>query len=104
MYCDEKLNDSNFNSFLFASSRLRVLRSRRLDTLNYDLASSGFLSGVPHLTMGIFISVAGYFADLFVNKGYITITQVCVLNHTKKTLLDKPGYSFDRFQLHLIEI
>ncbi|KAJ6637399.1 Mothers against decapentaplegic like 4 [Pseudolycoriella hygida] len=46
------------------------------DTLNYDLASSGFLSGAPYLTMGIFISVAGYLADLFINKGFITITKI----------------------------
>lgn len=49
------------------------------DTLDYNLTSSGFLSAAPYLTMGIFISVAGYFADMFVNKGYITITQVCAL-------------------------
>lgn len=56
------------------------------DTLNYNLASSGFLSGAPYLTMGIFISVSGYFADKFVNKGYIAITHVCFHLLRKKKL------------------
>ncbi|KAG4067231.1 hypothetical protein HA402_000222 [Bradysia odoriphaga] len=46
------------------------------DTLQYDLASSGFLSGAPYLTMGIFISSAGYLADMFVNRGYISIRRI----------------------------
>ncbi|XP_037027085.1 sialin-like isoform X1 [Bradysia coprophila] len=46
------------------------------DTLQYDLASSGFLSGAPYLTMGIFISIAGYLADMFVNRGYISIRHI----------------------------
>ncbi len=50
-----------------------------IDTLNYDLASSGFLSGAPHLTMGILIAVAGLFADFAINRGYVTILQVFVL-------------------------
>lgn len=52
------------------------MSTSKTDTLNYNLGSSGFLSGAPYLTMGILVSVAGYLADMLINKKILTITQV----------------------------
>ncbi|KAJ6646669.1 Vesicular glutamate transporter 1, partial [Pseudolycoriella hygida] len=46
------------------------------DFLHYDLGSSGFLSGAPHLAMGILVTLAGYLADHLINKKLLTTTQV----------------------------
>ncbi|KAG4066526.1 hypothetical protein HA402_007162 [Bradysia odoriphaga] len=58
------------------NTMLTQMPSFLADTLNYDLGSSGFLSGAPYLTMGILVSIAGFLADLFINKRWLTITQV----------------------------
>lgn len=55
------------------------------DTLNYDLGSSGFLSGAPYLVMAILVSVAGYLADMLINKRLLTITQVNILFSVNST-------------------
>jgi len=46
------------------------------DTLEYDLNKTGFLSAAPYLAMGILLFVAGYMADIFQVKGWLTTTQV----------------------------
>jgi len=46
------------------------------DTLNYNIANSGILSGAPYLTMAILISIAGYVADMLINRRFLTIIQV----------------------------
>lgn len=58
------------------NTMLTQMPSFLADTLNYDLGSSGFLSGAPYLTMGILVSIAGYFADMLINRKWLTITQV----------------------------
>ncbi|KAG4073805.1 hypothetical protein HA402_001029 [Bradysia odoriphaga] len=46
------------------------------DTMGYDLNKTGFLSAAPYLAMGILLFVAGYMADIFQVKGWLTTTQV----------------------------
>uniref|UniRef100_A0A1L8DE27 Sialin n=2 Tax=Nyssomyia neivai TaxID=330878 RepID=A0A1L8DE27_9DIPT len=46
------------------------------DTLGFDLGQSGFLSGVPYLTMSCLLAVGGYLADWTQVKGYLTTGQV----------------------------
>lgn len=44
--------------------------------MGYDLNKTGFLSAAPYLAMGILLFVAGYMADIFQVKGWLTTTQV----------------------------
>lgn len=44
--------------------------------MGYDLNQTGFLSAAPYLAMGILLFVAGYMADIFQVKGWLTTTQV----------------------------
>ncbi|XP_055704446.1 sialin-like [Phlebotomus papatasi] len=46
------------------------------DSLGFDLGESGFLSGVPYLTMSCLMAVGGYLADWTQVKGYLTTRQV----------------------------
>ncbi|XP_055704445.1 sialin-like [Phlebotomus papatasi] len=46
------------------------------DSLGFDLGESGFLSGVPYLTMSCLLAVGGYLADWTQVKGYLTTRQV----------------------------
>lgn len=46
------------------------------ESMGFDLNNTGFLSGLPYLVMGILLGIAGYFADWFQVKGYLTTTQV----------------------------
>lgn len=47
-----------------------------LDTLNFDLASSGFLSALPYVAMSVLVFVSSFLADWFQVNGYLTTTQV----------------------------
>lgn len=46
------------------------------DTLKFDLEDSGFLSAAPYLATAASISLGGYFADKFINRGALSICQV----------------------------
>uniref|UniRef100_A0A336MPK7 CSON005040 protein n=1 Tax=Culicoides sonorensis TaxID=179676 RepID=A0A336MPK7_CULSO len=46
------------------------------DIMDFDLGKSGFLSGLPYLTMAIMSLIAGYLADLLLVKNILTVTQV----------------------------
>ena len=71
----------------FLKGKIKLLRNKNkkkkitclhllLDTLNFDLDKTGFISAVPYLTMGILLGVSGYLADWVQIKGYLTTTQV----------------------------
>lgn len=57
------------------NTMLTQMPSFLADTLNYDLGKSGFLSAAPYLTMGVLVSIAGYVADMLINRRWLTITQ-----------------------------
>lgn len=46
------------------------------DTLNFNLASSGFLSAIPYVAMSILVFVSSFLADWFQVNLYLTTTQV----------------------------
>lgn len=46
------------------------------DTLNFDIASSSFLSALPYLSLSLLVFVSSFLADWFQVKGYLTTTQV----------------------------
>lgn len=64
-----------------------LLHLTLIDTLNYNLRSSGLLSAAPYLTMSILLPVAGYLADWLENKRILSTTQVGIVafesNRTK---------------------
>lgn len=53
-----------------------LLSSIAVDTLNFDLGKTGFISAVPYLAMGILLAISGYLADWLQEKGIWTTTQV----------------------------
>lgn len=67
-----------------------------IDTLKYNLESSGILSGAPYLAMGFLLSIAGIIADMLINKRVLTITQVSLLisiqTMTNSYVLDKETF------------
>ena len=76
------------------------------DTLDFDLARSGFIAAVPYLTLGIVLCIAGYLADWSQTKGYLTTTQVrkyfnCGAFIAQMTFMLLASYQRDRFLIIL---
>uniref|UniRef100_A0AAR5PKJ7 Sialin n=2 Tax=Dendroctonus ponderosae TaxID=77166 RepID=A0AAR5PKJ7_DENPD len=61
----------NWGFYTFLTQLPKYLK----DIYSFDLGTSGFLSGLPYLAMGIFVPVAGQLADFVLTKGYLTVTQ-----------------------------
>lgn len=62
--------------------------------MGYDINKTGFLSAAPYLAMGILLLVAGYMADMFQLKGWLTTTQVnsCEVFFTFTTCKKFPNF------------
>lgn len=46
------------------------------DTLNFELKTTGFVSALPYLALGILLPISGYIADFLKIKEYLTMTQI----------------------------
>ncbi|CAG9766459.1 unnamed protein product [Ceutorhynchus assimilis] len=61
----------NWGFYTFLTQLPKYLK----DIYNFNLGTSGFLSGLPYLAMGIVLPVSGQLADFLISKGYLTVTQ-----------------------------
>lgn len=61
----------NWGFYTFLTQLPKYLK----DIYGYNLGTSGFLSGLPYLAMGLMVQISGQLADFFLTRGYLTVEQ-----------------------------